>query len=270
MRIDLSLSCVDARVADLVAAARAVEGAGLDGVWVYDHLSGHSFGGTRAIDVWVALSAIVAATERITVGPLVLNTPARHPAHIAVAAATLQEHSGGRLRLGLGAGAGPGDPFAAELSMLGLPVLSAAERRARVAEVVGYLRALWSGHGDYLGRHFRLDDPSEVLLADPPPELIVAANGPKMARLAGEVADGLNLHDFQERLGELASLGRGHATARGAEGFEVSVEGPSVTAWLDPEDPMRRRVLDAAPDRVMLRWSARDGLDDLARLAHLR
>ncbi|MEM9609745.1 MAG: LLM class flavin-dependent oxidoreductase [Actinomycetota bacterium] len=269
MRIDLSLRSIDARISDLVDAARAAEAAGLDGVWVYDHLSGHSFGGSRAVDVWVALTAIAESTERIAIGPLVLNTAARHPAHIAVAAATLQERSGGRLRLGLGAGAGHGDPYAAELTMLGLPVLGAAERRQRVEETVGYLRALWSGGGDFLGRHHRLDDPTDVLLADPPPDLIVAANGPKMARLGGDIGDGLNVHDFQDDLVALAQLGRDRAAAREASDFELSIEGPDVTIWLDSDDPMRQRVLEASPDRVMLRWSPPDGIETITRLAQL-
>lgn len=262
MRIDLSLRSTGARVDELVAAASTAEEAGLDGVWLYDHLSGSAFGADRSVDVWVGLTAIATATSRVTIGPLVLNAAIRHPARIAVAAATLQELSGGRLRLGLGAGSGPGDPFADELVMLGLPVLGAAERRGRVADTIGYLRALWDGEGSYAGRLHRFDEPTGVLLPDPSPPIIVAASGPKMATLAAEHADGVNLHDFRPGIDRLAAIAR----ERAAAGFEVSVEGPDATAWLDPADPTAERMVAAGFDRVMLRWSPPDGLDVIRRL----
>lgn len=77
-----------------------------DAVWTYGHVSGVSANADWVLDPWVALTAIAGATERIHLGPLVLNATIRHPAHIAAAAATLQNASGGRVMLGMGAGTG--------------------------------------------------------------------------------------------------------------------------------------------------------------------
>ena len=155
--IDVVLNTVDTSTRELAAAAAAAEQAGFAGVWCYDHLSGAVLGGRRCVEVWTALSVTAAATSDVVIGPLVLNASVRHPAHIATAAASLQELSDGRLQLGLGAGAGPESPYSRELAMFGLPVLDAATRRARVRDVAGYLLALWAGATSYRGEHHGFD-----------------------------------------------------------------------------------------------------------------
>ena len=260
MFVDVSLSTIDVTPSMLAAAALAAEESGFDGVWVYDHLSGATFAGSGALDVWSALAIVTGATRRIGVGPLVVNVPARHPAHVAVAAATAQATSGGRLRLGLGAGAGPGDRFAAELEMLGLPMLSAAERRARVADSVGYLRALWSGAPTYDGTHYRLDGARSVLVPTPVPPIVVGANGPKMAAIAGDVADGVNVHDWQDDLAGVVAIAKERAEARNADAFEASVECRFEPEWWDRGSATQQRVAAAGVGRVVLRWSPAVGL----------
>jgi alkanesulfonate monooxygenase SsuD/methylene tetrahydromethanopterin reductase-like flavin-dependent oxidoreductase (luciferase family) len=259
--VDVSLNTIGATPRLLADAARAAEAAGFDGVWVYDHLSGTSFHGPGAVDVWGALTAVALSTERVAIGPLVLNAPVRHPAHIAVAAATAQAASGGRLRLGLGAGAGPGDPFAAELVMLGLPVLPAAERRARVADTVGYLRALWSGERAYAGTHHRFDDVRAVPAPAPVPPIVIGANGPRLAALAGRIADGVNVHNGQPDRDGIVAVAIEHA---GDRPFEVSVEGPFDAAWLDPDGDARGRLDAIGVHRIMARWSPSLGLGAFA------
>jgi alkanesulfonate monooxygenase SsuD/methylene tetrahydromethanopterin reductase-like flavin-dependent oxidoreductase (luciferase family) len=88
----------------LLEAARRAEAAGFDSVWCYDHLSGAVLGTDHCLEVWSALGAIAAVTERVQLGPLVANVTTRPAAHLATAAATLQSLSGGRLRLGLAQG----------------------------------------------------------------------------------------------------------------------------------------------------------------------
>ena len=271
MHVDVSFTTVDVTPSLLVDAAQAAEDAGFGGVWVYDHLSGASFRGAGALDVWAALAVVAGATRDVGVGPLVVNVPARHPGHIAVSAATAQAISGGRLRLGLGAGAGPGDTFATELAMLGLPMLSAADRRARVADTVGYLRALWSGAPSYAGTHYRLVDAHAVHAPSPVPPLIVGTNGPRMAAVAGDVADGVNTHDWQRDLYGVIAVAIEHAAARGAPAFEASVECPFEPAWWDRGSTTHARLAAAGVGRVMLRWSPALGLEVFGAAArHLR
>ena len=254
--VDVVLSPVDIDVKGLVDAAVAAEEAGFDTVWTYDHLSGAVLNGASSLEVWGALAAIASATERVSIGPLVINAALRHPAHVATAAATLQDLSGGRLRLGLGAGAGPQSPYSREASMLGLPVEGAASRREKVADVICYLRELWSGADAYAGATVGFVGVAGVALPRPVPQLVVGANGPKMAALAGRLADGINLHSWESDLPGLISVARKAARLAGREPPEVSVEGPFENDWLDAPSGLRQRLRDLGVHRVMVRWNA--------------
>ncbi|HEV2311326.1 MAG TPA: LLM class flavin-dependent oxidoreductase, partial [Acidimicrobiia bacterium] len=61
----------------LVDLARRAEGAGWDGVFLWDHLMHR--GDPPACDPWVALGAIAATTTRVVLGPLVTPLPRRRP-----------------------------------------------------------------------------------------------------------------------------------------------------------------------------------------------
>jgi alkanesulfonate monooxygenase SsuD/methylene tetrahydromethanopterin reductase-like flavin-dependent oxidoreductase (luciferase family) len=99
-------------------------------------------------------------------------------------AATLQQVSEGRLILGLGAGGGRDTPYATEQLAFGRPVLGDRARRAAVELAVATLRSVWSGTVGGVGGFLR---------PDPAPPIIVGGFGPKMAELAGRVADGVIL-----------------------------------------------------------------------------
>jgi alkanesulfonate monooxygenase SsuD/methylene tetrahydromethanopterin reductase-like flavin-dependent oxidoreductase (luciferase family) len=184
VKIDLLFDPFGVTWPDVRDGARAAEGEGFDGVWLYDHLAGSVHGQSRVLECWTALSAIAVAVPRITIGPLVLNVANRDPGTLAVMAATLQEVSEGRLLLGLGAGGGRHTPYAAEQLALGRPVPGDAARRAAVEAAVTTLRSVWSGTVEGVGGFLR---------PDPPPPVIIGGFGPKMAGLAGRVADGVNL-----------------------------------------------------------------------------
>jgi alkanesulfonate monooxygenase SsuD/methylene tetrahydromethanopterin reductase-like flavin-dependent oxidoreductase (luciferase family) len=182
VRVDVLLDSFGVRWDEIAAGAGAAERAGLDGVWINDHLAGGIEGATHVLECWTVLSSIAASVPRLALGPLVLNVANRDPAVLAVMAATLQEVSGGRLHLGLGAGGGPGTRYAAEQEALGRPVRPDPERRQAVERAIEILHAVWSG---------AVRSATGFLRPDPAPPVIVAGFGPKMAALAGRVADGL-------------------------------------------------------------------------------
>ena len=233
MSTGISLSTIGVDAPTLVEAAGRAEEAGFSAVWCYDHLSGAVLRGDRSLDVWAALGAVATATARVSVGPLVANATTRHPAQLAVAAATVQSLSGGRLRLGLGAGAGPGSPFAVELEMFQVEPRPAGERRARLEEVVAFLRALWDGADRFDGRWAGFSDVRGVILPSPPPPIILGANGPRLAELAGRVADGVNFHAAEDDLAGLVATVHRAADAAGREAPSASVEGPFEPEWVD-------------------------------------
>jgi len=92
----------------LVACARAAEEAGIDDLWVADHIAippdDAEGSGGRYLDPLATLAFLAAATSRIGLGTGVLVLPYRPPLPTAKWVATIQELSGGRLLLGVGAG----------------------------------------------------------------------------------------------------------------------------------------------------------------------
>lgn len=92
----------------LVGCVQAAEKAGLADVWIQDHLAippdDAEGSGGRYLDPLTTLAYLAATTRRIGLGTGVLNLPYRPALPTAKALATVQELSGGRLRLGVGVG----------------------------------------------------------------------------------------------------------------------------------------------------------------------
>jgi alkanesulfonate monooxygenase SsuD/methylene tetrahydromethanopterin reductase-like flavin-dependent oxidoreductase (luciferase family) len=153
-------------------------------------------------DALVALAALAAETERLWLGTGVLPMGSRHPLLTAMAAATLDERSGGRAILGLGTG----------------PAVAGASDRLR--RMVEALRLLFAGEPvTWEGRRIRLAAP----MARPVP-IWIAALGPRAVRLAGEIADGVLLNwCTPERVAEAVAAGRGSAVAAGRDPGELTV-----------------------------------------------
>jgi phthiodiolone/phenolphthiodiolone dimycocerosates ketoreductase len=132
------------------------------------------------------MGAAGAATETIRVGVCVTDLIRRHPAMIAQQMLTVDHLASGRAILGLGSGERMNvAPYGMEWHK---PV-------GRLSEGLEVIRALWSSEGrpiDYEGEFFNLD--GAVLGLEPyegkPPEIWLAAHGPRMLRLLGRLADG--------------------------------------------------------------------------------
>ena len=127
----------------LLACARAAEAAGLDDVWVVDHIAipADDAEGSdgRYLDPLAALAFLAGATERVGLGTAVLILPYRPALPTAKSIATVQELSGERLRLGVGVGW-----MAAEFRALGVP----RERRGALAdEALAFLRRCFDSGG---------------------------------------------------------------------------------------------------------------------------
>jgi probable F420-dependent oxidoreductase len=94
--------------ATLLACARAAEAAGIEDLWVADHIAippdqAEGSGG-RYLDPLATLAFLAGATRRIGLATGVLVLPYRPPLATAKWVATIQELSQGRLRLGVGVG----------------------------------------------------------------------------------------------------------------------------------------------------------------------
>jgi len=119
-----------------LACARAAEAAGLADLWIQDHIAippdDAEGSGGRYLDPLTALAWLAGKTERIGLGVGVLILPYRPPLPTAKAVATVQELSGGRLRLGVGVGW-----MEAEFRALGV---ARAQRGKSTDETLAFLR----------------------------------------------------------------------------------------------------------------------------------
>jgi alkanesulfonate monooxygenase SsuD/methylene tetrahydromethanopterin reductase-like flavin-dependent oxidoreductase (luciferase family) len=106
MKLGLTLPQFRADPDPMLAVARAADTAGLDGVFVFDHLFRVARDGTRrpALECAAMLGAVAAETTDVAIGTLVVRATLRPPALLAHALRTVQRVAAGRLIAGLGAG----------------------------------------------------------------------------------------------------------------------------------------------------------------------
>lgn len=146
----------------IATLARAVEEAGWDGLFTWDHIATASTPQARRavaeplIDTWVALTIVAMSTKRIHFGPRVTPIPRRRPWKLARETVSLDHLSGGRLILGVGTGFPP--IIDAEFVRFGEP--SDPRVRAELLdEGLDVLTGLWSGQPfSYHGQHYHVED----------------------------------------------------------------------------------------------------------------
>ncbi len=203
---------------DVPAAARAAEAAGYDGVVTMENRN----------EPFLALGVAAVATSRVELHTGIAIAFARSPMAVANAAWDLQTASRGRFVLGLGS-----QIRAHNENRFSVPWSAPAPR---LREYVEALRAIWRAWQtgaklDYRGQHyhFTLMTPNFTprSTGQPMVPVTIAAVGPAMLRLAGEVCDGVRLHPFCTRryVDEvvLPQLQAGMArSGRSREHFEIS------------------------------------------------
>jgi alkanesulfonate monooxygenase SsuD/methylene tetrahydromethanopterin reductase-like flavin-dependent oxidoreductase (luciferase family) len=161
---------------EVLDLARQAETAGFESVWLNEDIGRDSV---------AMLSAIATTTKSIGVGTAIINVYTRSAFQIAMAAATLDELSQGRVRLGLSVGHHPWNDLAH-----GIPLEAPL---ARLREYVQFIRKALSGKRFTHDGRFFSGVNSKLGVSQPRPDLPihVGGTGPRMVSLAGEVADGL-------------------------------------------------------------------------------
>jgi F420-dependent oxidoreductase-like protein len=160
------------------------ESADLDTVWVpqiptdFDALTAVALMGTR--------------TSRIEIGTAVVPLQAQHPVHLVRQSLSTHAALGGRLALGVG----PSHHWIVQ-DMLGLPYDKPAKYTRDYLEVLNAARDL-PGSIDVENDTFKVHNPLDIAPVAPMP-VLVAALGPVMLKIAGELADGTVLWMADER-----------------------------------------------------------------------
>lgn len=154
-------------------------------LWVPDHLTHEN--------PFVTLAAILAET-RADVGTSVTNPVCRTPVDLASSFSALAHLAGDRsVTTGIGAGSSSSN------------MIRKQHRVGMLSEMILFLREMFAGRCvpwkefPYLADFFRLDPNAEAFLRLPPerpPEIFVAAAGPKTGKIAADLGDGLILSNL--------------------------------------------------------------------------
>ncbi len=154
----------------IVSLTRQAEAAGFDYGWIFDsHVLWK--------EPYPLLTLMASATERMRLGTCVTNPAVRDATVTASLLATLNLISGGRMQLGIGRGD-------SSRRVLGKKPTTADH----LAESVQMIRKLMAGEQvEYEGR------PAQLTWATGAPPVWIAGYGPKVLRMAGQIADGVIL-----------------------------------------------------------------------------
>lgn len=179
-RVSVSLPAYSCGAAKLRDMSRWAEDAGFEAVWPYEICR----------SPFITLASAAPVTSTIKLGTAVALAFTRSPFITANAAADVDELSDGRMILGLGTGEGQ--------HLTGLHNSDLRHALSRMREYVDIVRLAWDSlatgaNATYNGRHYtlRMDEGLRRPLARPRIPIYVAAMGPKMVELAGEIGDGL-------------------------------------------------------------------------------
>lgn len=161
-------------IESMVDAARNLEAKGFDDIWMANIF---------AHDAISTLAIVGQATKKIGLGTAVVPTYPRHPVAMAQQALTTAAATGGRFNLGIG--------LSHQLVIEGMFGLSYAKPARHMREYLAALNPLLGGEATNVeGEQYRVSNLQFQVPGASKPPVIVAALGPVMLKLAGEMADG--------------------------------------------------------------------------------
>ncbi|MCW3978438.1 MAG: LLM class flavin-dependent oxidoreductase, partial [Candidatus Bathyarchaeota archaeon] len=177
MRFSISLNSGHGSTVEAVRLAVLAEKNGLECVWYCQDLFQR--------DVWVFLTAAAAHTKKIDLGTGIVTPYTVNPAELAMHAATLDEYSGGRVRLGVSVGA---------VEFLRWVGIEARRPLSAMRESIELIRRLLKGERvEHEGRVFRGWTRDAYMRFEPLRDRIpvyLGAQSRRMLELTGEIADG--------------------------------------------------------------------------------
>lgn len=224
---------------------------GFEAVWVPE-------GGGR--DSLTSLATIAMKTETVKLGTGILPIFARTATNTAMGAAGMAAVSGGRFILGLGVGHRP-----TVESRDGIPF---KQPMTRMRETIQIVKALLSGDQvDFPGKHFKISGASMGAAAPKTKvPIYIAALGPQMLEMAGELADGVLMNwTAVDYLGEAIEHIKRGAEKAGRNPEEIDVAGyVRVAVGGDvaaSRDSLRRQVARYAGNPFYRNFFQQTGFD---------
>ena len=224
---------------------------GFEAVWVPE-------GGGR--DSLTSLATIAMKTEKVKLGPGILPIFARTPTNTAMGASGMAAVSNGRFMLGLGVGHAPtveskdGIPFKAPMT--------------RMRETIQIIKGLLSGEEvNFSGKQFNVSGAS-MGAATPKTKVpvYIAALGPQMLEMVGELADGVLMNwTAADYLTEAVGHIKRGADKAGRDIGEIDIAGYVRVAVGDDvsaaRDSLRYQVARYASNPFYRNFFAQTGFD---------
>ncbi len=211
---------------DIVAAAKRVEAAGLDNLWMANIFS---------FDAISTLSIVGREVPRIGLGTAVTPTYPRHPTALAQQALTAAAATGNRFTLGIG--------LSHKVVIENMLGLSYAQPAKHMREYLDVLMPLLRGETvNHQGELYRIGGLQLTIPGAQPVPTVVAALGPLMLRAAGELADGTNTWMVGPKTMENHIVKRLAAAADAAGRPAPAVVGGVPVVLTNHPDEARRRI----------------------------
>ena len=243
----------------LRSIAADAQAAGVDQVWVMDHLRQIPQVGAAWADLpdpYTTLAWLAALTERVRLGVLVSPAFRHQPVALAKQVATLDVLSTGRAMCGLGVGW-----FAQEYAAAGIDFPSLDQRYAHLEDLLQALPLLWGkGAPRFEGKTVTLDE----ALCYPRPlqerlPIVVGGSGERRTlRLVARYADGCNLFGEPEVVArKLAALAR-HCEQVGRDVAEIDVSHLSTVLIGGDRGELATTIERLRPKRVGAERYARE------------
>lgn len=204
-----------------------------------------------AQDVYSRLGAATQVSSRIGLGISATDPYTRHPALTAQAAASIAEMAPGRFRVIIGSGS----------HFESLPMTEPVRPITALREAIGLMRRLWTGERVTLdGEVIKFRAGAMDAKPTAVPQVYIASRGPKILKLAGEIADGAMIGSFA------TPAGIAYAKSHLEKGLKVAHRTWSnlpLLSWLyvtmldKPDDPVPPGVLRGVSFAF---WSSRNVL----------
>lgn len=264
---------------EILALAQKTEELGFDGFFRSDHLQriGPGDPGPGSTDAWVTLAGLARETSRIRLGTMVSSATFRLAGPLAIAVATVDAMSGGRIELGLGSGW-----FEAEHTSYGVPFLSTRERLDLLEEQLELITGLWATPvGEtysFTGKHVSVRDSPALpkpVQPDGIPIIVGGGGAVRTPRLAAAYAQEFNmppgrpLDETERQFGIVRE-----ACERAGRDPAALVLSTVQAPFVGHDDEVRRAAADAGSSADDMRasglyGSATEIVDKLGRLAQL-
>ena len=201
--------------------AAAIESAGWDSLWVYDHFHTHPVVAHEStFEAWTLMAALAATTNRIRIGQMCTCVLYRPASLLGKIAASVDAIAGGRLDVGIGAGWSY-----KEFAAYGYEYPSNKTRLDMLEEAAQVLKTMWtSDEAHFEGAHYTLTGaitrPKPIQKPHPP--LWIAGGGERRTlRIVAKYGDYANFGDDVESFVRKSNVLADHCETVGRDYEEI-------------------------------------------------